>query len=160
MLFRSLLGLNPDKGFVREVEAIFRDIAEDPNCFIDAEGRRTFTMMMREGIETHAHAGEIMAKPEWIDRRHSHFSTCIRMVAPRKVNNPNYMMDKPHQRGGMKFNRNGEAVSYFIEEGADNFGMPKKWREVPKRLRSGRIDRKSTRLNSSHPSRSRMPSSA
>ncbi|HCZ9714732.1 TPA: phage portal protein [Vibrio parahaemolyticus] len=134
-----LLGIEPDKGFVREVEAIFRDIAEDPNCFIDAEGRRTFTMMMREGIETHAHTGEIMAKPEWIDRRHSHFSTCIRMVAPRKVNNPNYMMDKPHQRGGMRFNRHGEAISYFIEEGADNFGSPKKWREVPKRLRSGRM---------------------
>ncbi|NMU34121.1 phage portal protein, partial [Vibrio parahaemolyticus] len=114
-----LLGIDPDKGFVREVEAIFRDIAEDPNCFIDAEGRRTFTMMMREGIETHAHTGEIMAKPEWIDRRHSHFSTCIRMVAPRKVNSPNYMMDKPHQRGGMRFNRHGEAISYFIEEGAD-----------------------------------------
>ncbi|UTV28991.1 phage portal protein [Photobacterium atrarenae] len=134
-----LLGIKPDKGFVREVEAVFRDIAEDPNCFIDAEGRRTFTMMMRESTETHASSGEIMAKPEWIDRNHSPFSTCIRMVSPRKVNNPHYAMDKPERRGGMDFNRHGEAVAFHIEEGADNFGVPKQWRRIPKYTKSGRL---------------------
>lgn len=134
-----LLGLKPDKGFVREVEAIFRDIAEDPGCFIDAERRRTFTMMMREAIETHAMTGEIMAKPEWINQRNSAFSTSIRMVAPRLVSNPNYGMDRPNRRGGMDINTRGESVAYYVEQGSDIFGLTRTWRRVPKYTNSGRL---------------------
>ncbi|WP_238787082.1 phage portal protein [Vibrio fluvialis] len=133
-----LLGIKPDKGFVQDVEAIFRDIAEDPGCFIDAERRRTFTMMMRESVETHAMTGDIMAKPEWINDRHSPFATAIRMVSPRKVTNPNHGMDKPDRRGGVELNRHGAAVAYYVEEGADNFGMSRTWRRVEKTNPSGR----------------------
>ncbi|WP_417519821.1 phage portal protein [Marinobacter sp.] len=133
-----LLGIKPDKGFVQEVEAIFRDIAEDPGCFIDAERRRTFTMMMRESVETHAMTGDIMAKPEWINDRHSPFSTAIRMVSPRKVTNPNHAMDRPERRGGVELNRHGAPVAFYVEEGADNFGLMKTWRRIAKTNRSGR----------------------
>ncbi|HDI3289769.1 TPA: phage portal protein [Vibrio cholerae] len=133
-----LLGIKLDKAFVQDVEAIFRDIAEDPNCFIDAERRRTFTMMMRESVETHAMTGDIMAKPEWIPDRHSPFATAIRMVSPRKVTNPNHGMDRPDRRGGMDINRHGAAVAYYVEEGADNFGLSKTWRRIEKTTASGR----------------------
>ncbi|SDI12306.1 phage portal protein, lambda family, partial [Vibrio xiamenensis] len=135
----QLLGIKMDKGFVRDVEAIFRDIAEDPNCYIDAEEKRTFTMLMRESIETHAYSGDIMAKPEWIDRRSSPFSTAIRLIAPRRVCNPNHAMDTSSRRAGIDLNRNGAAQFYHVAEGGDRFGMGRTWRKVPKRLRSGRL---------------------
>ncbi|HDY7840636.1 TPA: phage portal protein [Vibrio vulnificus] len=134
-----LLGIEPDKGFVQEVEAIFRDIAEDPSCFIDAERRRTFTMMMRESVETHAMTGDIMAKPEWINDRHSPFSTAIRMVSPRKVTNPNHGRDRPECRAGVQVNRHNAPIAYYVEEGADNFGMAKTWRRIEKVTSSGRM---------------------
>jgi len=135
----QLLGIKMDQGFVREVEAIFRDIAEDPNCYIDAEEKRTFTMIMRESIETHAHTGDIMAKPEWISRSHSPFSTAIRLVPPRRVCNPNNGMDTEQRRAGIDLNRNGAAQFYHVAEGGNSFGFGKKWRQIPKRLSNGRL---------------------
>ncbi|WP_165311043.1 phage portal protein [Vibrio ziniensis] len=133
-----LLGITPDKAFVQDVEAVFRDIAEDPGCFIDAERRRTFTMMMREAVETHANTGDIMAKPEWIPSRQSPFATAIRMVSPRKVTNPNHGRDLPERRGGVELNRQGAPIAYHVEEGADNFGMSRTWRRIEKVTSSGR----------------------
>lgn len=134
-----LLGIKPDAGFVRDVEAVFRDIAEDPNCYIDTERKRTFTMMMRESVATHAFTGDVMAKPEIIQDRHSPFATCINMVAPKKVTNPNHTMNTATCRAGVGIGRYGQAECYYIEQGGDLFGMGKTWRKVPKRLRNGRI---------------------
>lgn len=134
-----LLGIKPDKGFVREVEAIFRDIAEDPNCFIDAEQKRTFTMIMRESIETHAYSGDIMAKPEWISRVGSPFSTAIRLVAPRRVSNPNGAMDTKDLKGGISFDRHGASAFFHVAEGGDHFGLGRTWKKIPKYTRNGRL---------------------
>ncbi|MBD1559493.1 phage portal protein [Vibrio sp. S9_S30] len=134
-----LLGIKPDLGFVKDVEAVFRDIAEDPNCYIDAERKRTFTMMMRESVATHAYSGDVMAKPEMIQDPHSPFSTCIRMVAPKKVTNPSRMMDTNQFRAGVELNHLGQAVAYHVEQGGNRFGIGREWRRVPKRLRNGRI---------------------
>ncbi len=135
----QLLGISADKGFVREVESIFRDIAEDPNCYIDAEEKRSFTMLMRESIETHAYSGDIMAKPEWIPRAHAPFATAIRLVAPRRVCNPGDAQDTDLRRAGIELNRQGAAQFYHIAEGGDQFGFGRTWRRIPKRLRNGRL---------------------
>lgn len=134
-----LLGIEPDKGFQREVEAIFRDIAENPSCLIDAERKRTFTMMMREIVETHAYTGDAMAKPEWINDPHSPFSTCLRLVAPRRISNPARKPDSKKLRGGIELNRYGQAIAYHISEGGDRFGVNKTWRRVL--ARNGRTGR-------------------
>lgn len=134
-----LLGIKQDDGFVKDVEAVFRDIAEDPNCYIDAERKRTFTMMMRESVAMHAYSGDVMAKPEMIQDRHSPFSTCIRMVSPKKVTNPSRQMDTDQLRAGIQLNRHGQSVAVHVEQGGDRFGLGKTWRKVPTRLSSGRI---------------------
>ncbi|MCL9783654.1 phage portal protein [Vibrio sp. S4M6] len=133
-----LLGIKPDKDFVKEVEAVFRDIAENPNCFIDAERKRTFTMMMREAVATHAYSGDVMAKPEMIKDSHSPFSTCIRMVAPKKVTNPSRKMDTDRFRAGMEINRYGQTIAVHVEQGGDLFGVGRTWRRIPMRIRGGR----------------------
>ncbi|EKO3874567.1 phage portal protein [Vibrio metschnikovii] len=135
----NLLGIKSDRGFVKEVEAIFKDIAEDPSCFIDAERKRTFTMLMREAVGTHASAGEVTAKAEWIDNVHSPFSTCIRMIAPRRINNPHHAQDKDNLRMGMELNRHGETIAAHVEDGTDSFGFAKSWRRIPKYTASGRL---------------------
>lgn len=134
-----LLGLEPDKGFTREVEAVFKDIAEDPSCFLDAERKRTFTMMMREAVATHAYGGEITAKPEWIPDSHSPFSTAIRMIAPRRVSNPGNARDTAKCRAGIETNRYGQASFYHVAEGGDTFGQSRHWRRIPKLTQNGRV---------------------
>ena len=133
-----LLGIEPDSGFVRDVEAVFRDIAEDPNCYIDAERTRTFTMLMREAVATHAYSGDVMAKPEMILDSHSPLSTCIRMVSPKRVSNPHRVMNSQTNRGGVEFNRHGQAIAYHVEQGGNCFGVGREWRRVPKKLSNGR----------------------
>ena len=133
-----LLGIKEDDGFVRDVESIFRDIAEDPACHLDAERKRTFTMMVREGISCHASSGEIMSKPEWIEDIHSPLRTCIRGIAPRRVTNPNRRMDSDTMKAGIETDRYGRAVKYHIEQGGNRFGVGKTWRSVNKVNRSGR----------------------
>ncbi|MCL1124151.1 phage portal protein [Shewanella surugensis] len=134
-----LLGIKPDSGFVRDVEAVFRDIAEDPNCYIDAERKRTFTMMMRESVAMHASSGDVMAKPEMFNDVHSPFSTCIRLVSPKCVTNPNHKMSTEYLKGGIELNRRGQEIAIHIEQGGHQFGVGRKWRRVNKRLANGRI---------------------
>jgi capsid protein len=45
------------------VEAAWYEYAEDDFCGIDAERKRTFTMMIREGVATHAFNGELCVNP-------------------------------------------------------------------------------------------------
>ncbi|MDO6707930.1 phage portal protein [Photobacterium sp. 1_MG-2023] len=134
----QLLGLKPDKGLVKDVEAVFRDIAEDPACFIDAEGKRTFTMLMRESVATHAYSGDIMAKPEWIPRQNSPFATAIRLVAPRRVCNPQNGMDTDSRRAGVEFDRHGAPLAYHVAEGGNQFGLGRTWRRVSRWTANGR----------------------
>jgi lambda family phage portal protein len=133
-----LLGIKEDAGFVADVEAIFKDIAEDPNCFMDAERKRTFTMMMREGVSVHATNGDIMAKPEWIANSHSPFATAIKMVSPRNVSNPHGKKASDSFKGGVEVNKYGQSIAYHVEQGGDNFGRGKSWRRVAKNTRNGR----------------------
>ncbi|MGT4935234.1 hypothetical protein ACRWDQ_25845, partial [Escherichia coli] len=41
------------RAFSREVEAAWKEFAEDDCCCIDVERKRTFTMMIREGVAMH-----------------------------------------------------------------------------------------------------------
>ena len=48
------IGEEEARAFSREVEAAWKEFAEDDCCCIDVERKRTFTMMIREGVAMHA----------------------------------------------------------------------------------------------------------
>lgn len=50
------------RAFSDEIEAAWREYAEDPDCCLDVERKRTFTMMIREGVAMHAFNGEVFTR--------------------------------------------------------------------------------------------------
>ena len=68
------------RALARDVEVAWTEYAEDPHCTIDIERKRTFTMMIREGVATHAFNGETCVQPVWESCAGSVFRTRFKMV--------------------------------------------------------------------------------
>ncbi|MEN1205977.1 phage portal protein, partial [Pseudomonas aeruginosa] len=79
--------------WARDVEVAWTEYAEDPHCTIDIERKRTFTMMIREGVATHAFNGETCVQPVWESSAGSVFRTRFKMVSPKRIRNPGYAAD-------------------------------------------------------------------
>lgn len=104
------------RAFAREVEAAWYEYAEDDFCGIDAERKRTFTMMIREGVATHAFNGELFVQPTWDSDSTRLFRTQFKMVSPKRVSNPNNMGDTRNCRAGVSINDAGAALGYYVSE--------------------------------------------
>ncbi|ABC29669.1 phage portal protein, lambda family [Hahella chejuensis KCTC 2396] len=128
----------------RDVEQAWTEYAEDDvHCYLDAERKRTFTMLIREGIATHTTKGEIMASAEWEYRPGSLFKTCIKTITPHRVSNPHNLMDTNRLRGGVNVDRYGAARSYNVRDTSVpgymfGDGMGSTWREIPRETSWGR----------------------
>ncbi|MCV6612010.1 MAG: phage portal protein [Amphritea sp.] len=130
--------------FARDVEAAWLEIAEDPvGCYLDAERKRTFTMLIREGVGTHVRSGEDMFSAEWIPGRGSLIATAIKQVTPKRVCNPNRAADSATRRGGVELDRYGAAVAYHLRSQNNTAfgfgdGMGHTWRRITRETRFGR----------------------
>ncbi len=101
----------------KDIEATFSEYAEDDvHCYMDAERKRTFTMLIREGIETHTRLGEILNSAEWIDHAGSPFKTSIKVISPHRLCNPYDRPDDHRIRGGVEADRYGAAKYYHIRD--------------------------------------------
>lgn len=132
---------NEALAFAREVEAVWAEISDDPNCYLDVERKRTFTMMVREAVGTHTRLGEAMAVPHWINRSDSLLRTCIKTLSPNRVSNPHGRADTSRLKGGISQDKYGAAQSYHVRSVQDGFmgtGMGNRWDEIPKLTRHGR----------------------
>ncbi|MFL9114159.1 phage portal protein [Escherichia coli] len=74
------IGEEEARAFSREVEAAWKEFAEDDCCCIDVERKRTFTMMIREGVAMHAFNGELFVQATWDTSSSRLFRTQFRMV--------------------------------------------------------------------------------
>lgn len=83
------IGEEEARAFSREVEAAWKEFAEDDCCCIDVERKRTFTMMIREGVAMHAFNGELFVQATWDTSPSRLFRTQFRMVSPKRISNPN-----------------------------------------------------------------------
>lgn len=128
--------------FAEDVEAAWAEYAEDPiGCWLDAERKRTFTMMIRESVGTHTKLGETMAVSEWIERVGSPYRTAIKMISPHRVSNPHGKPNTDRLKNGVKTNRHGAAVGYWVRShsvAGFGSGLGQKWTYVPRDLRWGR----------------------
>lgn len=82
------IGEEEARAFSREVEAAWKEFAEDDCCCIDVERKRTFTMMIREGVAMHAFNGELFVQATWDTSPSRLFRTQFRMVSPKRISNP------------------------------------------------------------------------
>lgn len=133
------------RDFAKDVEAAWLEYAEDDvNCWIDAERKRTFTMMCREIVATHSTVGEAMGSSEWIERAGSPFRTAIKLVNTHRVCNPHNRPDSTNLRAGVQLDRYGAAVGYWVRStqvhgaGLGGNGMGYEWTYVPRETSWGR----------------------
>lgn len=92
------IGEEDARAFSREVEAAWKEFAEDDCCCIDVERKRTFTMMIREGVAMHAFNGELFVQATWDTSPSRLFRTQFRMVSPKRISNPNNTGDSRNCR--------------------------------------------------------------
>ena len=129
--------------FRKDAESLWMEEAEDPiGCWLDAERKRTFTMMIREGIGTHTTLGEIMASAGWDTSPGRPCRTNIKLVSPKRVSNPNNAMDTSRLRGGIEFNHSGASLAFNVrsqDHGAifgNGYGY--KWDRIDRETKHGR----------------------
>ena len=140
------LGISEEdaRAFASDVESFWQEYAEDADgCWLDAEGKRTATMMVREAIGTHTRLGEVMASAEWIDRRGSDLRTAVKLVTPKRVCNPHGIANTASLRAGIEFDRYGAPIAAHVRQGGGSMlgmghGFGDTWQRVEFRTAHGR----------------------
>lgn len=100
--------------FTEVVEPDFTDYAEDEDCWIDAQRKATFTELVRMSLLQYFDVGEAAASAEWEAERASVYRTCLQMVDPTRISNPNGQTDTQLLRKGVRLNRRGAPLGYHV----------------------------------------------
>lgn len=139
------LGIDSEdlKSFKADVESLWLEESEDDSgCWLDAERKRTFTMMVREVVATHATFQEAMAYAGWDTSAARPCRTNIKMISPKRVCNPFNALDNDKVRGGISCSKQGAALAYFIRsQDSSAFygtGYGHKWTRIARETRHGR----------------------
>jgi lambda family phage portal protein len=118
------------------VEAEWKSFAD--GLYFDAASRLNFHGATRLQARTVASAGEMLALPLWLPDRGSRWSTCLQLVDPARLSNPNGKMDSATLRGGVEIDTYGAPVAYNIRKThpGDWFGLMGtlgggEWERVP-----------------------------
>lgn len=121
----KLLGITAEvaAAWASEVEVAFHAWADDPDCWIDAQRKRTFSQLLREGVGTDFVQGECIVVRQWRPSP-SGYATCFLTVEPERVSNPNssgwlqnqeqLLPNGNRLRAGVEVDRWGAPVAYHI----------------------------------------------
>ncbi len=132
--------------FAEAVEAKWRGWADDIGRWCDISRRLTFSELSRLAFRHELVDGESLTISHWEPRRlglgRASYATCIQIVDPDRLSNPQQLPDQPFMRGGVEIDEYGAAVAYHIRRAhrADWF-VPERawtWERVPRETREGR----------------------
>jgi lambda family phage portal protein len=135
--------LSPD--WQRTVQGEWETFAD--TTWFDAGGRHTFHSATRLAVNSLASNGEALALPTWIQGNgrgtFSRWFTCLQMVHPARLSNPDGRSDDITLRGGIKLNERGEPIAYNIEKthpGDTARGLAlREWETIPAYQTWGRV---------------------
>ena len=104
------------------VESTFQLWADDPDCFIDAQRKMTFTQFLRLGVSYEWLGGEFMFSREFKQTRRTPFGTCFMMIEPDRVETPpekeftidSINNDRKRIIHGIETDKYGEARAYWL----------------------------------------------
>lgn len=114
------LGLAPEvaRELGRKIRSEWKLYTRDPRKFCDARRRLTMNGIFRLAARTTASAGEATAALKFDIKRvvkmGARYSTCVALVDPDRVCNPNNQPDSLQIRGGVEFDADGVAVAYHM----------------------------------------------
>lgn len=128
--------------FQQVVESRFNLLSDSPECWFDAERKKTLTDMIRLDVGAFCFTGESLATVEWIRQSDRPFYTAIQAISPSRLSNPFGEPDTPFLKRGINKDQYGAPVSYFIRVAhpGDVFD-PRylEWKEVPAKKPWGRV---------------------
>jgi lambda family phage portal protein len=135
--------LSPD--WQRTVQGEWETFAD--TTWFDAGGRHTFHSATRLAVNSLASNGEALALPTWIQGNgrgtFSRWFTCLQMVHPARLSNPDGRSDDINIRGGIELNERGEPIAYNIEKthpGDTARGLAlREWERIPSYQTWGRV---------------------
>lgn len=125
--------------FFREVEAVWKEFVEDDCCCIDVERKRTFIMMIREGVVMYVFNGELFVQVIWDISSSRFFRIQFRMVSSKRISNSNNIGDSRNCRVGVQINDSGAALGYYVSEDGYFGWMSQKWIWIFRELFGGRV---------------------
>ena len=136
----KLLGVDPKVGrqWAKDVERRFHDYADDDRGFVDAEGKRNLTMLMRELVYTHARRNEGFMQSAWVKRLGSKNRTCFKLISPDRISNPYNRANTAKLKYGFKLGRYGRPLSIYAQENHPSEPLISHWREIKMYLPWGR----------------------
>ncbi|MBR1150100.1 phage portal protein [Bradyrhizobium sp. JYMT SZCCT0428] len=127
-----------------EVESLWSSFAD--TTWFDAADRLSFHGQTRLAYRTIASAGEVLALPLWLTKNNSRWNTCLQLVDPARLSNPQGRADTATLRNGVEIDRYGAPVAYNIRKthpgdlfsfGLSSFGAGE-WERIPAYLPFGR----------------------
>ncbi len=127
--------------FQQEVEAKFTLWAESIENYPDVTRTGTLTDLIRLIVGIHAMTGESLTAIEWLPDTGRPFNTAFQLIDLDRLSNPNGEMDTRFLRRGVKRNRYGAPIGYYIREAASPYLYDGDfdWKYVPKYKRWGRL---------------------
>lgn len=97
------------------IEQRFQLIGESQACYLDAAGMNTFTGLVRLGVASFIMTGEVLTTSEWDQSVGRPLKTCFQMIDPARLKNPDWGMDTEQLRRGVKVDRRGKPLGYWIQ---------------------------------------------
>lgn len=105
-----------EEEFQEETEELFTLAAESPDNWFDASRHNTLTEMVRLAVGINAAGGEVLSSVEWIRERDRPFNTAIQFIDADRLCNPSHLIYDSTVRGGVRKNRRGAAVGYYVRK--------------------------------------------
>jgi len=136
----ALLGVDPQVGrqWAKDIERRFHDYADDDRGFIDAEGKRTLTMMMRELVLTHTRRNEGFMQSTWFSQQGTKNKTSFKLISPDRISNPHGKSNTDTCKYGVKLGDYGRVMGYWARERHPSEPGGHSWRYIEQYLPWGR----------------------
>lgn len=128
-------------GWTADVQARFKSWANDIEHRNDARQRLNFGAQAKLAYLTYVRDGEACAEIR-DDARGIQNTTNVLLIEPERVCQPNNQAESSTLRRGIRYDRNGAAIGYYVRSGNQNDPVPDnqilRWDYIPARGKTGR----------------------
>lgn len=128
-------------GWTADVQARFKSWANDIEHRNDARQRLNFGAQAKLAYLTYVRDGESCAEIR-DDARGIPNTTNVLLIEPERVCQPNNQAESSTLRRGIRYDRNGAAIGYYVRSGNPNDPVPDsrilRWDYIPVRGKTGR----------------------
>ncbi|MBF0859410.1 phage portal protein [Gluconobacter sp. LMG 31484] len=152
--YRALAHMSGNKAFDAqwareygaELDSRWRQWANDPRRFNDAERMLTFGQQMHLAFRQLLTDGDAIATLPWIEERMgrgaAQYATAVKIIDPDRLSNPQGRPDWTHIRNGVEVDEHEAPIAYHIREAhqADYWqgGKTVTWKRIPRETDFGR----------------------